>query len=138
MLRQAQRKVARRQWANVQLYWADASSLTWADLGRIGDQPEFSIDRVVCTLGFSVIPNWVLAFERSWALLRQGVRYAIMDWHIAGKSRFAALLAQIAAAEMDRRWWEPLDARATNLEQASLFRNRIRVISGSKGAPDLT
>ena len=70
MLAKARRKVKRKGWGNVRLIRADARSLSedllkeHAGVGRV--------DKVLCTLGFTVVPDWETVFEQSWALLRPG------------------------------------------------------------------
>ncbi len=75
MLARAARKVARHGWSNVRLLQADARTLTRERL----DLPHGRIDRVLCTLGLSVMPDWELIFQRTFEVLAPGGRYAAMD-----------------------------------------------------------
>jgi len=87
MLTQAHRKVARAGWKNISLLHAYAQTITLDAIAAATDQPAQPFDRVLITLGMTVIPDWKAAFERAWALLKPGGRMAI------------------------RRWWGPLEGR---------------------------
>ena len=63
MLAKARRKVKRKGWGNVRLIRADARSLS-GDLLKEHTNVD-RIDKVLCTLGFTVVPDWEPVFERS-------------------------------------------------------------------------
>ena len=132
MLAQAERKITRNQWTNVHLLHEDASTLSLAALRSALGLPRLRLDRVVCTLGYSVIPDWQTAFDRTWEMLSPGGRYAIMDWYSPNRTLFTRFLSLIAAGEIDRHWWERLEQRAIDFQRESLFRNMIFVVSGGK------
>ena len=132
MLAQAKRKLTRNKWTNVYLLHEDASTLSIGALRSALGLPELRLDRVVCSLGYSVIPNWQTAFDRTWEMLQPGGRYAIMDWYSPNRTLFTRFLSLIAVGEIDRRWWDALEQRAIDFERESLFRNMIFVVSGGK------
>lgn len=132
MLARARRKVERNGWANVHLVPADAATLSRAELGMALGSPEVGVQRVVCTLGYSVIPGWQAAFERTWEILEPGGRYAIMDWYRPRRTIFTRLVDTLAASEIGRRSWEQLERRASEFERENLLLGQIFVASGSK------
>ena len=69
MLAKARRKVERAGWQNVQLIQADARTVSAEFLSK-HDVP--AVDRVLCTLGLSVVPDWERDVSRmSWAPLKE-------------------------------------------------------------------
>ena len=132
MLAQAERKLTRNKWTNVYLLHEDASTLSIGALQSALGLPRLRLDRVVCSLGYSVIPDWQTAFDRTWEMLKPGGRYAIMDWYSPNRTLFTRFLSLIAVGEIDRRWWDALEQRAIDFERESLFRNMIFVVSGEK------
>ncbi len=125
MLAQARRKIKKNQWANVQLIPADARTLSLDIIQSALSLPDLRFDRIVCTLGYSVVPDWETVFERTWEILEPGGRYAIMDWYSPRQTLFTKFLSVIAAGEINRRWWEPLEQRAGDFERERLFRGRV-------------
>ncbi|HBY96260.1 MAG TPA: hypothetical protein DEP84_20285 [Chloroflexi bacterium] len=132
MLGQARRKVERNRWSNVRLMHADARTLSLASLRSELSLPDLRVDRVVCTLGFSVIPEWKTVFERTWDLLAPGGRYAILDWYSPDRTLFTRFANRIAAGDIHRRWWEPLEQRALEFERERMFRGMVFMVAGSK------
>lgn len=133
MLAQARRKVEKNGWQNVHLLHADARTLSLAMLRQASGQPDLHLDRVVCTLGFSVMPEWEEVFARSWAMLAVNGRYAIMDWYTPRKNIFIRLVNRIAASDVSRKWWEPLAETAVEFEQEKMVGGLWRIVSGTKG-----
>ena len=80
MLAKARRKAERREWTNVRLIQADAGTISEE---LIRDHAGVDrVDKALCTLGFTVIPDWAGAFERSWRLLKPGGRFLFYE-HVA-------------------------------------------------------
>lgn len=148
MLAQAQRKVERAGWENVNLLHADAQTISLDEItAAAGIEPgpfdgvytersrsaqDRPFDRVLITLGLTVIPNWQAAFERAWELLKPGGRMAIMDWYVPHRKWWTPVVDAIAASDITRRWWEPLEERAADFQRARLFPGTIYVVSGTK------
>jgi len=107
MLDQARRKVDHQTWRNVHLLQLDARKLTHRDWEALTGSSVL-IDSIICTLGFSVFPDWQAVFERSFDLLESGGRYCIMDIFndkITLRTRIVRILAN---SDNSRRVWGPL------------------------------
>ena len=78
MLNRARQKVDRQRWGNVHLLQLDVRKFTRNDLKTLNGN-SIIINSIICTLGFSVFPDWKAVFERSFDLLENGGRYCIMD-----------------------------------------------------------
>jgi len=105
MLEKAHQRVKNKNWINVHLLQKDARNIKCNDLETLAGS---GIDCIVCTLGFSVFPDWPAVFEGSFDLLKSGGRYCIMDIfndHITFRTRIVRVLAD---ADNSRRVWEPL------------------------------
>jgi len=62
---------------NIFLICIDVENLNRAVLEKILDGRK--IDKIICTLGFSVVENWQSAFDKSYALLKKEGLYGILD-----------------------------------------------------------
>ena len=69
---------------------------------------EIRIQRVLCTLGLSVFPDWELAFHRSFDLLESGGIYVVLDLFDDSRTFETRLVNRIAGSDISRRTWEPL------------------------------
>ena len=129
MLAKARRKAQRRSWENVRLIEADAETLS-ADLLKQKAGVE-RVDKLLCTLGLTVIPEWELAFERAWALLQPGGRCAVMDWHVAGRNLFARFLDAVSRGDVSRRCWAPLEEKSVDYSHSTFIRGMVFVAGGT-------
>ncbi len=135
MLMRARKRVARSDWPNVRLIRADARRLD-ADLLKERSGIE-SVDRVLCTLGFSVFPDYGDVFDRSYEILKPGGRYCIMDWYVEKRTPFARFLELVARGEVVgdgrvwRRSWELL-RETSDFTHQTFWGGRIFVCSGTK------
>ncbi|MFQ5615294.1 MAG: class I SAM-dependent methyltransferase [Anaerolineales bacterium] len=140
MLAQARRKVSRAGWENVHLLHADAQMITLDEISTAASLPaqpfDFAqdrpFDRVLITLGLTVIPDWQAAFERAWGMLTPGGRMTLMDGHVPERTWWTPIVDAIAASDIQRHWWEPLEARVDDFAKVRLFPGMIYVVSGSK------
>ncbi len=132
MLAQAQRKVSRAGWNNVYLLHTDAQTITLQEISTATGLPAQPFDRVLITLGLTVIPDWQTAFERAWEMLKPGGRMALMDWYVPKRTWWTPLVDTIAASDITRRWWEPLEARAQDFQRQRFFPGTVYVASGTK------
>ena len=130
MLAKAQRQAQRRSWENVRLIQADAGTLS-ADLLKQKAGVE-RVDKLLCTLGLTVIPEWELAFERAWALLKPGGRCAVMDWHVASRNLFARFLDAVSRGDVSRRCWAPLEEKSVDYSHNTFIQGMVFVAGGSK------
>lgn len=131
MLARGRAKVAKAAWPNVDLVQADAREIT---AGLLGVE---EVDAVICMLGLSVVPDWEVAFERMYGVLRPGGRCVIMDLYLEGK-RTSGLANKyyevIAQAHSRRRFWEPLEADALDFTtvEHSWFGGVAKIVAGTK------
>jgi S-adenosylmethionine-diacylgycerolhomoserine-N-methlytransferase len=134
MLNRACQKIERQKWRNVHLLQRDARKITRDDLETLAGR-SIKIDSIICTLGFSVFPDWQAVFERSFNLLKSGGRYCIMDIFndkVTFRTRIVSILAN---SDNSRRVWEPLKRRCENcLEERYPMRHGdiVVVASGTK------
>ncbi len=129
MLTKSRRKAERNGWANVHLIQADARTLSEELLREHAGIDR--VDKVLCTLGFTVIPDWEAVFDRSWALLKAGGRYADMDWWLERRNLFARFLEFISHGEVGRRCWAPLEEKSEEYSHTTFIRGMVFVAAGT-------
>ena len=129
MLARARRKVQRQGWGNVRLIQADARTLAEELLKEHAGVDR--VDKVLCTLGFTVVPDWEMVFERSLALLKPDGRYAIMDWWLERRNLFARFLEFVSHGEVGRRCWVPLEEKSAEYSHATFVRGMVFVAAGT-------
>ncbi|MCZ6789965.1 MAG: methyltransferase domain-containing protein [Chloroflexi bacterium] len=129
MLAKARRKVERRGWANVRLIQADARTLAEELLREQAGVDR--IDKVLCTLGFTVVPDWEAVFERSCALLKPSGRYAIMDWYVKERSPFSWFLNSISQGDVSRRTWHLLEENTEDYGHQTFIGGNVFVAAGT-------
>jgi ubiquinone/menaquinone biosynthesis C-methylase UbiE len=120
MLDRARALVAQRGWTNVHLLQQDARELDLTSLGKL------RLDRVICTLGLSVFPDWQGVFAKSFNLLSAGGRYCVMDLFNDRSTVQSRLVNFLADSEISRRVWEPLQAECSDYAE-----ERHRLMHGS-------
>jgi ubiquinone/menaquinone biosynthesis C-methylase UbiE len=134
MLNRARQKLDRQGWKNVHIAQLDARKLSYNDL-EILTGSNTVIDSIICTLGFSVFPDWQVIFERSFGLLKSGGRYCVMDI-FNDKATFRTRIVSILAnSDNSRRVWEPLRKRCENYSEEKYpmaHGDLVVVASGSK------
>ena len=136
MLVMARRKVERRRWANVRLIQADARALSEELLRERAGVDR--IDKVLCTLGFTVVPDWETVFERSCALLKPGGRYVIMDWYVKERSPFSWFLNSISQGDVSRRTWHLLEESTEDYGHRTFIGGKVFVAAGTARGADPT
>ena len=129
MLAKAQGKVRRKGWTNVRFIQADARTMSEEMLKEHAGVDH--VDKLLCTLGFTVVPDWEVVFERSLALLKPGGRYAIMDWWLERRNLFARFLEFISHGEVGRRCWVPLEEKSEEYSHATFVRGMVFVAAGT-------
>jgi S-adenosylmethionine-diacylgycerolhomoserine-N-methlytransferase len=116
MLNRARQKVECQKWSNIHLLQRDARKITQNNLEILAGR-SIRVDCVICTLGFSVFPDWQAVFERSFDLLAIGGRYCIMDIY-NDKITFRNLIVSILAHSNNyHRIWEPLQKICGNYSE---------------------
>jgi len=116
MLKRAQKTIDQHGWKNVYLLQQDARQLNINEL-NIHSNSGIRIDRVLCTLGFSVFPNWENVFEKSYSLLEGNGRYGIMDLYNKNRTFQTQIVNILANSDISRRVWEPLQKICSNYSE---------------------
>ena len=116
MLNRARQRVDRQCWRNVHLLELDARKLTRNDL-EVLNGSSIKIDSIICTLGFSVFPDWQAVFERSFDLLESGGRYCVMDLFNDKVTLRTRIVGILANSDNSRRVWETLEKRCENYSE---------------------
>jgi len=119
MLKRAQKTIDQHGWKNVYLLQQDARQLNINEL-NIHSNSGIRIDRVLCTLGFSVFPNWENVFEKSYSLLEGNGRYGIMDLYNKNRTFQTQIVNILANSDISRRVWEPLQKICSNYSEERL------------------
>ena len=130
MLAKARRRVQRYGWRNVHLIEADAGTTSAELLSQHAGVR--GADKAICTLGLSVVPDWEEVLRRSWALLRPGGRYAIMDWYIEGRTPFSWFLNRISQGDVSRMSWAILKQEADDYSHQTFIFGNVFVAAGRK------
>lgn len=107
MLGRARDTIERHGWANTFLLLEDVRQLEHASLERLTTR-SIKVDRILCTLGLSVFPDWQNVFEKSMRLLANEGRYCVMDLFNENHTFHTRLVNALASSEISRRVWEPL------------------------------
>ena len=134
MLDRALNKVKQHDWKNVHVLQRDVRKLDVKDFDSFMCENS-RIDRVLCTLGLSVFPDWQAVFERSFDLLGSGGRYTIMDLYNSQKTPRTRLITFRVHANISRRVWEPLKAKCNDYYEEKhtlMHRGTVIVASGNK------
>lgn len=76
LLKVARQRVASHQWHNVEVVQSDAE--TFRPSGRLADLVTFSYS-------LSMIPDWIVALENAWQMLRPGGHIAVVDFYVSRK-----------------------------------------------------
>jgi ubiquinone/menaquinone biosynthesis C-methylase UbiE len=113
MLQRAQKTIDMNGWKNVFLLQQDATKLNIKEL-NIYSGNDIRIDRILCTLGLSVFPDWQLVFEKSFNLLEQNGKFGIMDLYNNKRTFQTRMVNFLADSDISRKVWEPLQKISTN------------------------
>ena len=119
MLKRAQQLVDKHGWKNVILIEKDATKLTIEEL-KILLNKDIRIDNILCTLGFSVFPEWQLVFEKSFNLLASKGKFGIMDLYNDKKTFQTKIVNFLADSDISRKVWEPLKQISINYKEQKL------------------
>jgi len=134
MLDRAREKVDRQSWGNVHLLQRDARKLLRNDFkALVGNS--ILIDRIICTLGLSVFPDWQVVFERSFDLLESGGRYCVMDLFNDRVTLRTRIISILANSDNSRRVWEPLEKRCEDYSEERhplMYGDVVVITSGTK------
>ena len=129
MLAKARRRAERNGWENVRLIEADARTVSGELLREQAGVDR--LDEVLCTLGFTVVPEWEAVFEQSYALLKPGARYAIMEWHVRQRNLFSWFLNSVSQGDVSRRTWAPLEQNVEDYGHRTFIGGNVFVAAGT-------
>lgn len=134
MLDRARVRVARAGWQNVRLRQLDICEVQPGQLGE-------PFDAAVCTLGFSVIPQW----QRAWGAMKSSVhpggRLAIMDAgcpddgaHATRGRPLAWALSRLFAADNTRQPWRLLERDTAQATTKRFTQGWVTAAAGTAAA----
>ena len=116
MLARAKKVVNQNGWKNVRLVQQDVRRLDPVDFeALIG--ASHPVDKILCTLGMSVFPDWQVVFDKTFSLLKSGGKYGLMDLFNSDTTLSTRLVNVLASSEISRRVWEPLHARCADYHE---------------------
>lgn len=119
MLVRAKQTIEKHGWKNVFLLQQDATKLNLKEL-NIHSGNDIRIDRILCTLGLSVFPDWQLVFEKSFNLLEPNGKYGIMDLYNGKRTFQTRIVNFLADSDISRKVWEPLQKISTDYNEERL------------------
>ena len=119
MLERAQKTIDKNGWKNVFLLQQDATQLNLKEL-NIHSGNDIHVDRILCTLGLSVFPDWQLVFEKSFNMLEPNGKFGIMDLYNRKKTFQTRMVNFLADSDISRKVWEPLQKISTNYNEERL------------------
>lgn len=114
MLGRAKERVNQHGWTNVHLLQRDARLLGRGDLAVPNGR---GVDRILCTLGLSVFPDWETVLDRTFELLSPCGRYCIMDLYNGDANLHTRLINVLARSEISRKVWAPLQAKCADYDE---------------------
>lgn len=110
MLRQAEARIAKAGWTNVETRRLDVL--------RLDERATY--DRIHVFLGLSTFPDWERAFDNLWSALRPGGRMVVVDVHADPLSFQGRMVNLVARADIRRRTWAPLERVASDFARIQL------------------
>ncbi|MCX6189029.1 MAG: methyltransferase domain-containing protein [Bacteroidetes bacterium] len=113
MLQRAQETIDLHGWKNVFLLQQDAAKINIKEL-NIQSRSDIRIDRILCTLGLSVFPDWQNVFEKSYNLLESNGKFGIMDLYNNKRTFQTRMVNFLADSDISRKVWEPLQKISAN------------------------
>jgi ubiquinone/menaquinone biosynthesis C-methylase UbiE len=129
MLARAQSKVQKNRWDNVQLFQADARDLSLSYINeKLGSSIPF--DRIICTLGFSVLPQWEKVMDNIIGLLKEDGRISIMDVFAEKRNINSWFVEKFANADVDRQIWQRLKLGSSDFNMDYIDVNKL-IVGGS-------
>ncbi len=119
MLQRAQKTIDIHGWKNVFLLQQDATKLNIKEL-NIHSRSDIRIDRILCTLGLSVFPDWQIVFDKSFNLLEPTGKFGIMDLYNNKRTFQTRIVNFLADSDISRKVWEPLQKISANYNEERL------------------
>ena len=113
MLAKASKRIAAKGLSNIEVVQGDVTTITADAIGG-------PIDRLHVFLGMSAFPDPDAAFGNLWSLLKPGGRAVIVDVFTPKLGFQGRMVNLVARADIRRRSWEPLEARAIDFTRRDL------------------
>jgi ubiquinone/menaquinone biosynthesis C-methylase UbiE len=125
MLHKAQQQIQKENWSNIHIFQSDARNLNQEFLKQ-NNYPQ-SFDRIICFLGFSVIPDWDKVMDQMLNLLSENGRIVIADVYAERRTIHSWLVEKIAKADLDRKIWQSLQSKTRNfnIEYMPVQENKV-------------
>lgn len=137
MLARARRRAKRRNWHNVILLQADATTLWPADIGaRIVERGgRERSDAALATYALSLMADWEAAWTKMAQLSRPGAALGVVDMQEpVGRYQFLAPLARLACAlggaDINARPWTGVEHDCEEVSAASVRGGHIQIRTG--------
>jgi ubiquinone/menaquinone biosynthesis C-methylase UbiE len=113
MLRRAQDNIIKNEWNDITLFQADARKLD-AKFIEQKIKTKIKFDRIICCLGFSVIPDWEMVLDNMIDLLNEDGKLVIIDVFAAKRDFNTWLVELFAKADLDRAIYQLLEKKTRN------------------------
>lgn len=132
MLAQAQGKIDKHEWANIELYTEDVRQLTPAWLAdKVGNGQPVTVDAVLCDLGLSGFPDWQQVIDQLLTMLKPGGRFVVMDWYLEKVTLRGRFVEWIGKGEVTRPIYQYVADRVDNFQlEQSFNRGGVFVAAG--------
>jgi len=127
MISRAKKKVFKNNLKNIVLIQEDAKQISKEQINKICGR-DIQFNHVICVLGLSVIPKHKEIFENTFALLKPGGNYVIIDVYADKFVPQSWVVKLIARADLKRKSWELL--KKTTREFSLNYISKRRFIHG--------
>lgn len=126
MLSKARKKVKKNKWEDIHLIQAVADDISQEFLNsKIGH--DLKTDRVICTLGLSVLPDWEEVLLNALALLNENGIISIMDVYAEKRNINTPIVELSARADVNRQIWQKLKMITADFKMEYLPANKVLV-----------
>ena len=136
MLDKAKKKAEKEGWSDAIFFQADARTLSPELL--LEHTQEQKVDRIICALGLSVIPEWEKVLDNLLELLAPNGKIVIVDVFAEKRTFNTWLVEKIAKADLNREIAKALESKTSNFQleympvKPSKVGGRLFVASGIK------
>ncbi|HSI85055.1 MAG TPA: class I SAM-dependent methyltransferase [Candidatus Methylacidiphilales bacterium] len=127
VLRRAAAYAEEQQYCGIKLLHTDATALGEGEGNLLLPG---SADAVICTYGFSSMPRWKTAFDRSFTLLKPGGTYLIHDIHAKHRNPHSAFVEMVTRTDLSIPYWQALEEVSADFTLQFLPRTRL-IFGGS-------
>ena len=124
LLAVARQRIAKRAWPNVRAVRADATEWTL---------PPGSVDAVTLCYALTMIPDWFLAVDNAWEMLRPGGVIGVADFYVSRKHPAAGRARHGRAARTLWPAWFALDNVHLSPDHLPLVQRRFETVRLDEG-----